>query len=46
MTDKGAGTSFDLCIAVVGVVDLLLPLLAQCPGSALLGFIRALRCFR
>lgn len=31
---------------MVGVIDLLLPLFVQCPSSALLKFIRALRCFR
>ena len=39
-------SGFDLFIALVGVVDLLLPLFAQCSTSSLLELIRALRCFR
>ena len=46
--EQAAGTSFDLVIAAVGVVDLLLPYIAgtACREYAVLSLIRALRCFR
>ena len=40
------GSSFDLLIAISGVVDLFLPYMTDCKDSPVFDFIRALRCFR